>query len=261
MNASPETVYCTLPVPDITPEEAMRAHKLYAKHHRAFHRDLLLRYHYGFAAKVALRYTTPEFPIDEALSAACRGLLEALKRYKPRKGTFTTFSYWWMLKYITLERSFAKHIVPLPGGLVRKNRKLRQLQNSGHSEVVISRLLKLSAKEVEQLKTLHAEPSGCPLNWVDVDSIPDEQPTPVECLQSKDTNFEVESLRAALATLTEREQVIVLGRFCTPPKSLKLLGVEVGLSDESVRKIFSEAMRKLKASVAQQKETNGESVD
>ena len=261
MKPSPATTYCNFTVPDITPDEASRAHRLYAKYHRAFHRDLLLRYHYGFAAKVALRYTTAEFPIDEALSAACRGLLEALKRYRPRKGTFTTFSYWWMLKFITLERSFAKHIVALPGGLVRKNRKLRQLQDSGHSEVVIARLLKLSAKEVEQLRALHAEPSGCPLAGMDIENIPDGRPTPVESLQEQDPDNEREALGRAMDKLPERERLIVLGRFANPPKSLKVLGLEVGLSDEGVRKIFTETMKRLKADILQEGEANGKSVD
>lgn len=238
--------------PPLSIGDLTRLHASYAKSRRRADCDKLFRHHYGFAVRTAMKYVRPEFPSDEAISAAVHGLIEALKRYVPDKGAFTTFSFWWMLKFILREKAFSKDVVKLPVGLVRKSRRMRRLRlELGADDIAIAKELGVNVAELEQLEELHLHPtaSGGLVNLGNAHI--DESPNPREALELKEEPLEQdcmrEELQEALKALTTRERTVVLARYCAEPRSFESLGKALGITHQGARKIYIIAMAKIKS--------------
>lgn len=238
--------------------EARRLHRKYAKRKLSAYCTKLFRHHYGFAVKIAMRYVRPEFPADEAISAAVRGLLEALRRYNPRKGAFTTFSYWWIIKHVLNEKAFSVDVVRLPVGLVRLSRRAQRLRlELGSDDDAIAAELGIDVEELEQIEELHQYSRTVEMNAQDDSNLHhptaiDPSPDPREALEESERVSEQESmrldLRNALSRLTPQEREIVLARYVEEPPSFNLLGKRYRLSGETVRGIYLRAMEKIRSS-------------
>ena len=170
--------------------------------------------------------------------------MEALKRYNPNDGAFTTFSYWWMRKYILLEKQTLKDVVQIPVGMLRQNRRLRKLRHAGRSDVEICQELSIELEELENLETLHESPTGNPNSTVDV---ADHSPTPREALEEKESVHTERSqwLQKAMGRMSAKERTILVARNQNPPISLSVLAKQLQLSGEGVRKIYLAAVAKL----------------
>lgn len=233
-------------------------HRRYLKHHRRADRDALIKAHYGFLTKIATRHAAPYFTVNEAMSAGVLGLLEALKRYKPEAGAFTTFSYWWIIKFILLERSNAKNIVPIPVAMVRKNRRIRKLQRQGLDDQEVCETLQINEAELAELEQLHEFPNGVGLDAPDSESGDNQRLSeldgcdgsldPCQTLMDKEngTSRSLEGLQEALGQLSLRERKIVMGRYESPPIKFSELARELGISRQGVRNLYLTAMEKLK---------------
>ena len=237
--------------------EARRLHRKYAKRKLSAYCTKLFRHHYGFAVKIAMRYVRPEFPADEAISAAVRGLLEALRRYNPRKGAFTTFSYWWIIKHVLNEKAFSVDVVRLPVGLVRLSRRAQRLRvELGSDDDAIAAELGIDVEQLEHIEDLHQCSRTVEMNVQDDQSgaqhaAIDPSPNPREALEEDERGSEQESmrieLREALDRLSPQERDIVLARFVDNPPSFNQLGRQYKMSGEAIRIIYLRAMEKIRA--------------
>lgn len=242
----------------LTPAEAKELHRRYAKRKISRHCEHLFRFHYGFMVRVATRYVRPNFPADEAISAAVRGFLEALRRYDPKKGAFTTFSYWWMLKYILREKAAALDVVKLPTLVVRMSRRAQRLRVSmGDDDLAIAKELGVNVSELAALEGLHVNPRTESISGdSDFPRHPDWQepvdpsPNPREALERKEQPLEEDAIRQeldeALRELSAMERQIVEARHSEDPTSFEALGRRYSCSREQVRKVFLAAMDKIK---------------
>ncbi len=243
----------------MTPEEALDLHRRYAKRKLNQYCERLFKHHFAFAVNVAVRYARPDFPAEEAISAAVNGLLEALRRYDPDKAAFTTFSYWWMLKYILQERAFAREVVRLPIGVVRKARQARRLRvKLGHDDLLIAEEMGVDVRELERIENIHSQfPRIGEINdgfWMSEDALGahvDPAPNPAEALeQSEDQKIEAirrRSLTKVLGNMRTRDREIIEARFRNPPVPFGVLGKRYGMTREGVRKLFVAAMLTLKS--------------
>ena len=242
----------------ISIREARDLHARYAKRKTKAVCEKLFLFNYGFAVKVAMRYVRPGFASDEAISAASRGLLEALRRYDPRRGAFTTFSYWWMVKFILREKAFAVDIVRLPIGLVRKSRKAQRLRVTlGQDDVEIARQLGVDVAELERLEGLHQQPRAVSIHEPEHDvvrgnleTVPDPGPDPREAIERNESPLEQDAIREELAEalqeLSPMERDIVMSRHAEEPVSFEKLGRRYAMSHEGARKIYLAAMQRLR---------------
>lgn len=241
----------------LTPAEALEIHRRYARRKLSKHCEALFHHHYGFVVRVAMRYVRPAFPADEAISAAVRGFLEALRRYDPKKGAFTTFSYWWMLKFILREKAAALDVVKLPTLVVRLSRRAQRLRLAlGDDDMAIARELGVDVSELAHLEGLHQAVRTETISSGDLSlggasrrEPLDESPNPREALEAMETPPEEEAIRAELAeallTLTPLERQIVVARHAENVTSFESLGRRYKCSREQVRKLFISAMLKL----------------
>lgn len=120
--------------------------------------DMLFRAHAPLAISLARRFSVHHNHVSDLQMAAFRGLLEALSRYDPKVGKFTTFAYWWILKFILKEREFDQNLVRIPLSLIRKHRRVRQLIEEGFSIKRVAQKLKLPVAAVETLYGLYDYP-------------------------------------------------------------------------------------------------------
>lgn len=244
--------------PTISIREARDLHARYARRKTKAVCEKLFQFNYGFAVKVAMRYVRPGFASDEAISAASRGLLEALRRYEPRRGAFTTFSYWWMVKFILREKAFAIDIVRLPIGLVRKSRRAQKLRVAlGQDDVEIAKQLGVDVNELERLEGLHQQPRAVSIHEPDhavvrgnLETVPDTGPDPREAIERRECPLEQDAIREELAEalqeLCPMEREVVLARHAEEPVSFEKLGRRYGMSHEGVRKIYLAAMQRVR---------------
>lgn len=246
----------------MTPEEALDLHRRYAKRKLNQYCERLFKHHFAFAVRIAMRYVRDEFPADEAISAAVSGLLEALRRYDPEKSAFTTFSYWWMLKHVLQERAFAKDVVRLPIGVIRKARQARRLRvKLGANDFQIARELGVDLEELERIEDVHGHPTTCRMSappdgsvWVPdtlLENRADQSPTPAEALeQAEERKLDATRQRAlskVLGNMRGRDREVIEARFRNPPVPFGVLGKRYGMTREGVRKLFVAAMLTLKS--------------
>lgn len=246
-------------VSPLTAAEAQELHRRYARRKLSRHCEHLFRYHYGFMVRTAMRYVRPNFPADEAISAAVRGFLEALRRYNPKKGAFTTFSYWWMLKFILREKAAALDVVKLPTLVVRLSRRAQRLRVAmGDDDLAIARELGVNVSELAALEGLHLNPRTESLqpaenfarNRPSWNEPIDESPNPREVLEQREQPLEQDAIRTelqeAMQALLPLERAVVEARHAEDPESFEALGRRYGYSREQVRKVFLAAMDKIK---------------
>jgi len=228
--------------------ELEELHLRYLKRHLTEDRDKLFRAHYGFAVRTAMRYVRPEFTADEAISAACRGLLEAIIRFDPVRGRFTTFSFWWMLKFLLQERAFSRNMVRLPPGLVRQARKAGKLRATfGQDDLRVAKELGVNLAELSQIENLYV-PQLNDSTGFNGWGVTEEDPS------SELINKEYEEVRDkaaaamhdTLSEMTPRDRDIVMSRQLDPPTPYGTTGKKHGLTHEGVRKIYNRLMAKLK---------------
>jgi len=230
----------------LSAEEATALHIKYHKSRRPADRQRLFEYHQPFASVVASRYVTNYFTYPEALNAALIGLWDALSRYTPKKGRFTTFSFFWMLKNIMKERGFLKHIVKLPHGDFKKNRQIRAAQREGKTDQQIAELLGITLEEFHRLEEMHEQPNSCAFDHTFCPQTEEENPAERLCVVHSQREILKDRLDLAMMNLSRRERIIVKGRYAEPERTFESLGREVGVSREGARKLFAKAMTKLR---------------
>jgi RNA polymerase primary sigma factor len=82
-------------------------------------RNQLVTANLRFALDVAKRYQGRGLPLDDLVSAANFGLIEAAKRFDGQNGVrFITYAVWWIRRYILKALSGEQHLIHLPGHMV-----------------------------------------------------------------------------------------------------------------------------------------------
>lgn len=228
----------------MTQEELDNLHRRFRWFRRRDDGDKLLKHHHGFAAQIARRYASPHLSHDEATAAALRGLYEALKRYEPKQGAFTTFSYWWILKSLLHERTFTKNVVKLPVTVVRHSRKIQKLMAKGVPDEDIARELMLTVEEVRAYAEVHLQPTGSGLVTQDGEQV--DVPASDDVHENAERDSMKEELDRAIRRLSERAQYIVRGRLQNEPKTFTELARRYKISRQRAISIYDESIKTIK---------------
>jgi RNA polymerase primary sigma factor len=205
---------------------------------------------------------SPAVDRAELMQEGVVGLLRALERYDPERGTpFWGYAEWWV-------RQAMQHLVAeLARPVVLSDRALRQLarirrarerhlQTHGREPTVdeLADGTGLVRRQVEDLVMAERRPRGLdePIRSDDGagatlgDLMPD--PGAEEAYDAVPTQLVVKQLPELLEGLNDRERMIVCGHFGLsgrPPKTLQELGRSLGVSAERARQIERGALDKL----------------
>lgn len=225
--------------------------------------DLILS-NQAFVMKIAGEYRNLGLPYDDLLNEGNVGLLEAARRFDPKRGTrFISYAIYWIRKSILKALSRHANLVRVPEYRVRQANEIRQtgralsrtLGREADREE-ISAALSLPVAKMDQI--LQARMKELPLdakvgefkNTTLLDRMIDEREAGPEAGMIRDEHERL--LRFALRRLSARQRMIIIRRYGlggVPVRTLGEIGARLGLSRERVRQIEKLATNKLKKAI------------
>jgi RNA polymerase sigma-32 factor len=219
------------------------------------------------------RYRNYGLPMPDLVQEGMVGLMQAAARFEPERDVrFSTYAAWWI-------RSAMQDFVLRNWSIVRTGttaaqkslffnlRRLRARIDGGRKQqlddddrAAIAQELDVGIGDVIAMEhrlsaadqSLNA-PVGLEGESVGQDFIADERPNPEEALaDGHDSRTRTRWIASSLATLSEREQIIIRERRLREEGStLEELGRKLGISKERVRQIEHRALQKLKNALLQ----------
>ncbi len=251
-------------------EEQALARRVVAEGDRAA-ADTLVNSHLRLAAKIAMGYRGYGLPVEELISEANVGLMQAVHRFDPERGfRLATYAMWWIRaaiqEYILQSWSLVRlgttaQQKKLFFNLRKLKGELRALEEGDLSpenvETIATRLgvpasdvitmnRRLSGPDQSLNAPLREEGEGEWQEWL-VDAGEGQE---VELGAREEGSMRHKLLTGAMRRLSQRERDIVTERRLTEnPLTLERLAKRYGISRERVRQIEAGAVAKLARSV------------
>ncbi|MBQ3695872.1 MAG: RNA polymerase sigma factor RpoH [Alphaproteobacteria bacterium] len=226
--------------------------------------------HLRLAAKVAISFRHYGLALSDLISEANIGLMQAIKKFDPDKGfRLATYAIWW-IKAAVSEFILKSWSLVKIGTVATQKRLFYNLHkiksrlglygetslNDETAEQIAEELgvTKRDVVEMEQRlsgdSSLNASLShDSTTNYQDM--LTDGDETIEEKLgESQEMLLKKKLLKEALASLSDRERLIVQKRFLTDnPETLENLGLEFHISRERVRQIETKAYQKVSKAI------------
>jgi len=225
-------------------------------------RDELIRSQMRTVVTVARRYRVSSVTLDELISEGNYGLIHALDKFDPGRGTrFVTYAIYWVRAYILAHLARSRTLVST-GIHSKVLAKLKREKGRGatHEEGdVDTRIAGRLNISVERLRSLEARLNVCDVPFsedsegdgaIRFDASGATFPTGEETILSNERSRYVrEALAQALDGLDVRERYIVERRLMVDDDeelSLAAIGRDLGISRERARQLEGRAKRKVK---------------
>lgn len=251
---------------------------------KAEERDLIGRIHAGdeqakhrfleanlrlvvFVAKRYSPYTSGSLDIQDLIQAGSLGLMQAVERYDPERGSFANHAVHWIRQAISRTLAEQGRTIRLPGyvrtllgKMARLSFRLFEEQGAEPTEAQLAAAMDLSLEQVRFLLHVDALPMSLDLPMSSHDerttlaeSIADTNcPEPEAALLEQAQTSELsEEIKAALSCLTEREHAAVILRFGldgSTGRTLREVGAQMGICRERARQLQASALAKLRSS-------------
>lgn len=222
-------------------------------------RNKLIESGLRFVVKVAQKFSKDLEHQKALISAGNEGLLVAIDRFDPTRGTrFLSYATWWVVLYIR-EELHRQSVVAIPIWRKKTARKVRAMQQKLEEELgreaTLTELTDVSGLSTNQLTDILSDP---PVT-TSIDGVTQEL--------AHDHSLEVDfSNRSAdklinyiLMTLPVRERFILhayFGFITDPPMSLKQISIILGISSERVRQVKIEALASFRRVLAEYQVTS-----
>ena len=188
-----------------------------------------------FVVKIALEFRSYGIGLRDLIQEGNIGLMTAVKKFNPHKGTrLITYASWWIKSFIQ------EYILKVKGAVKRSARALKkQLFYRDHNSDVPATDLSLDAPLGDGVATR-------------ADMLPDASATQAEAAEEAESQAIVKKdVSDAVASLSYRERLIIENRVMSEtPESLRALGLRLGLTRERVRQIEGGALKKLKQALS-----------
>ena len=230
---------------------------------------MLIQSHLRLVVKIASKFRTYGLPIVDLVSEGNVGLIQAVKKFDPKKGfRFSTYAMWWIKAYIQeyILRSWS--LVKIGTTAAQKKlffnlRKIKKRLDAGETgnllpeEVArIAHDLNVSEREVIDMNS-RLQNSDSSLNYIvgdDEDGVEvgDKLASPLIgqeelVINNQEKSRRAELLHKALQQLNDREREIILKRQLSDnPPTLEDLSKIYKVSKERVRQIEAAGMEKIR---------------
>ncbi len=229
-------------------------------------REELVRRYLPFAKNLALRYRGASESFDDLLQVASLGLVNAIDRFEPERGTpFTAFASPTILG--ELKRHFRDRVwtVRVPRGLHDRMAEVDKaisgltvdLQRSPSVGEIAA---KLEVDPNEVLEVLEANHNRRPLSLDRPVGGDDEESPASEWVGDEDEGFELVedklALEGALPHLDERERLVLQLRF-VEDMTQSQIAERIGHSQMHVSRILRRTLERIRAEVAEQDGDSG----
>jgi RNA polymerase primary sigma factor len=210
---------------------------------------------------IARDYVNLGLPLLDLISEGNIGLMEAVARFDPEKGSkLSTYAVWWIKSAIKRALVDQSKTIRLPAQVVDRITRMRRISAQVSNDLgweatdeELAEELGISNEKIAGLRTMGLRPASLDAPISDeeqtalCENIPDDQSlTPFELLREKDFSEQVDRL---LKTLNERETTIIAHRFGLngmTAKPLEQVGELIGVTHERVRRLELAALEKLR---------------
>jgi len=209
---------------------------------------------------IAKRYQTQGITLGDLVQEGVLGLIRAAEKFDWRKGfKFSTYATWWIRQAV--QRGVANksrtiripvHIVEREQKIARAERELTLKLERPPTDEEVAKTAKLSVKHVREVRAAARAVASLdkPLGSEGETAFGD-----IVATDKADVEEEVvvglseHLLRSAVAKLPDREQQVIKLRYGLDgdqdPKSLEMIGRDLGLTRERVRQIEMQALERL----------------
>lgn len=227
-------------------------------------REELVRHFMPFARSLALRYRRGSEPFDDLFQVACLGLVKAVDRFDPERGTsFQSFATPTILG--ELKRHFRDKVMPihLPRGLkegvLEVNQAADELTGELDREPSVPELA--DRAEMSEDEVAEAVQASSALRTMSLDAPVTEaagESTPlVDTVGAVDHCLELAEARTVLGRafriLDQRERTVIQLRFVSD-LTQEQIAERIGVSQVHVSRILREALTKLRTAVGDGKQ-------
>ncbi len=217
--------------------------------------------------KISSEFANQHVPFADLIQEGTMGLLKAVDRYDPERGTrFLSYAAWWIRAYIrdyllrtrslvrlgttqrqrTVYSRLGKARAAVEREGLRGEAKMQRLEEliGVDRETIVSMAGRLGGYDVSLDQPVGGEEDSAPrANFIPADGLNPEQ----ELGEFEEDTVNRLNLRAAIETLPEREQLIIRRRhLAEDPETLQEVGASLGISRERVRQLEVRALRRMK---------------
>lgn len=252
-------------IPVLSAEEEFMLANRFRKHGDLDAAKRLISAHLRLAAKVAFGYRYYGLPLEDLISEANIGLMQAVKKFEPEKGNrLSTYAVWWIKAAINefILRSWSLVRIGTVAAQKRLFYNLRKIKArlglygdsalDSDSVKVISKDLNVSEDEVVAMDNrLGGDVSLNTPVYTDgyaekQDFLTDEGSIEDAVADKQESDIRMRLLAQAMDNLNDRERIIVRARrLQDDPTTLDSLGEQLGISRERVRQIETRAIEKM----------------
>lgn len=225
----------------------------------------LVSAHLRLAAKVAFGYRYYGLPLEDLISEANIGLMQAVKKFEPEKGNrLSTYAVWWIKAAVNefVLRSWSLVRIGTVAAQKRLFYNLRKIKAKlglyGETELDSSSVREISENlnvPESEVVAMDGRLSGdVSLNtpvYTDgyaekQDFLSDDKSVEDDVADRQESAMRLRLLNRAMERLNDREREVVRARrLVEDPETLDVLGEKLGISRERVRQIENRAVEKM----------------
>ena len=252
-------------IPVLSAEEEYMLANRFRNHGDLSAAKKLISAHLRLAAKVAFSYRFYGLPLEDLISEANIGLMQAVKRFEPDKGNrLSTYAVWW-IKAAVNEFILKSWSLVRIGTIAAQKRlfynlrkikaKLGLYDNTSldqDSIKEISQNLNVPEEDVAEMDIrLNGDVSLNTPVYDDgyaekQDFLSDDRNIEESLAEHQETTMRMQLLAQAMGKLNDRERAIIRARrLSEEPDTLDALGERLGISRERVRQIENRAVEKM----------------
>ena len=224
-------------------------------------RNALIQHNLRLVVSIAKHYMGRGLPLLDLIQEGNTGLIKAVDKYDVNKGfKFSTYSTYWIKQSISravMDQSrtirVPVHIIETITLIKRKEKELQQKLKREPKEEEIAAALNLNVEKVKNIYKWMKDTTSLDIMVGDeedttIGSFVEDESVPVSFKEVENSD-QKEIIHNILNTLSEREKIVIMGRYgidSERAKTLDEIGKELGLSRERIRQVETSALRKLR---------------